>query len=108
MKFVSSKKVTDYALELHKLQNEQAKLQARMREIKAEAEALEEFLEAKLAGENFQFADRRNHLMELDFIPCSRKDIDGDAVRRFYAKLGKKVPIKESTWTNVRVKYVTE
>jgi hypothetical protein len=108
MKFVSSKKVSDYAFELHKLQQEQHKLAARMRQIKTEAQAIEEFLEAKTAGENFRFADPKDFLMELDFVPCSRQDINGDAVRRFYAKMGKKVPMKTSTWTNVRVGYVSE
>jgi len=108
MKFVSSKKISDYAFELHKLQEEQAKLTARLREIKTEAQSLEEFLEAKVAGENFQFADPHDFLMELDFVPGSRMDINGEAVRRFYAKMGKKVPMKQSAWTNVRVKYVSE
>jgi hypothetical protein len=108
MKFVSGKKVSDHAYRLHQVQQEMAELQTKLRTLKAEAEALEAFLDTRQCGEDFRFSDPEGYLMELDFVAGSRQDIDGDAVRRIFAKMGKKVPMKTSEWVNVKVKYILE
>lgn len=107
MKFVSSLKISDRAYQLYLIQEERKALQAKVRDLVAQEAALSEFLEAR-AGESFQFADKSGFLMELDINGRSRQDIDGEAVRRFYAKMGKKVPMKVSEWTEVKAKYILE
>jgi hypothetical protein len=75
--------------------------------LEAERAALESFLKQK-AHENFQFASPKGYLMEADFVPWLRRDINDAAVRRFYAKMGKKVPMKTSEGVHLKVKYITE
>jgi hypothetical protein len=108
MKFISAKKVQDHAYRLHEVQKQMAELQSKLKDLKAEADALETFLDARTNGENFQFADPEGYLMETDFVLGARTDIDGAAVRRIFAKMGKKVPMKRAEWVNVKVKYILE
>lgn len=108
MKFVSGKKVSDHAIRHFEVQQEIAELRAKIRALDEEKTALEEFLDTRMIGESFQFADGEGYLMETDFKAMSRLDIDDQAVRRHYAKLGKKVPMKTSEWTIVKTHYVKE
>lgn len=108
MKFVSNKKVTDHALRHFEIQQEQAELRAKLRALDEEKKALEEFLNRRTQGTSFQFADAKDYLMELDFNERSRTDIDGEAVRRHYAKIGRKVPMQTSEWVEVKTRYITE
>jgi len=107
MKFVSAKKVGDHAYRLHEIRQERAELTEKLRALKEEQESIEKFLNIRI-GEDFQFSDSEGYLMEADFVPWSRQDINGDAVRRFYAKMGKKVPMNVSEGIHIKVKYVLE
>ncbi|BAG41749.1 hypothetical protein [Ralstonia phage phiRSL1] len=108
MKFVNSKKVKDHAYDLYLVRQQKRELAEKMRELEAQEQALSAFLRAKRADEDFQFADPEGYLMETDFVPGSRMDVNDAQVRRDYAKMGKKVPMKKSEWVTVKVRYILE
>ena len=108
MKFISQKKVVDYANELHAIKKRKRELREEFRGLKAQEEALEEFLYNRTGGENFRFNGDDDFVKELDFHERSREDINDAAVRRIFARLGQKLPLKKSEWVETRIKYVTE
>jgi hypothetical protein len=108
MKFLNGKRVVDYANELHTIKKRQRELREEFRTLRAQGEAIEEFLYRRSGGENFRFNGDDDYVKELDFVPRSREDIDDAAVRRIFARLNKKVPVKSSEWIEIKIRYVTE
>lgn len=108
MKFLNGKKVVDYANELHMIKKRKRELREEFRTLRSQEEALEEFLYARSGGENFRFNGDDDFVKELDFVPRSREDIDDAAVRRIFARINKKVPVKLSEWIETKIRYVTE
>jgi hypothetical protein len=108
MKFISSKKIQDHAHRHYEIQKEMSELRAKLRALKEEKESLEQFIGARTHEESFQFADPEGYLMEMDFEPRARQDLNDEAIRRFYAQQGRKVPMKTSEWIEVKTRYITE
>ncbi len=105
MKFVSSKKITDYARRLHEAQRERDALKERLKTLDAEVESLEVFLQAR-KPDGFEFADARGYLVQAQVVPGSRIVIDLDRVRRDYARMGKAVPTRRPSWSHLVCSYV--
>jgi hypothetical protein len=108
MKFISTKTIVDHANELHDLKQQKAALLAQIKELNAQIEPLEAFVLKRAKGVDFQFNGDDGYLKEVVFAEHSREDVNDDAVRRIFARLGKKVPMKTSEWTTVRVRYAKE
>lgn len=108
MKFLSAKTIVDHANELHALKQQKLELMRQVKELNAQIEPLEEFVYNRSKGVDFQFNGDDGYLKEILFVPGERFDVDDDAVRRIFARLGKKVPLKHSEWITVKVRYATE
>jgi vacuolar-type H+-ATPase subunit D/Vma8 len=113
MKFVNTKKVVDYANELDLLKRERDHLKERLNEIKVQEEQLEEFIYAKVEGENFQFngseeKDGTAYVKVMEFSERKRTILDVDRAIALLARLKKKPPMKVSRWIQTSIKYVTE
>ena len=107
MRFVNTKTLRDRALQLLALQEEIKAMRAELRAKVEEADALEAFIMTKQV-DSFQVSDAEGYLVTAQYRHGSRTDIDGDAVRAYFVKIGRKVPMKTSDWTRVRVAYATE
>lgn len=108
MKFLNGKKIVDYANELHVIKKRKRELREEFKVLKAQEVHLEEFLYTRSGGENFQFNGDDDYVKVLAFMIRSREDINDEAVRRIFARLGKRVPVKISEWVETRIKYATD
>ncbi len=106
-KFVSQKKVKDYAYELYQIQQRREELQEELKTLRAQEESLAEFLRNK-HPDGFQFADPSSYLMEVQFNKRSMTVMNQKAVRRMLTKLGQRVPTSTPEWVETNVKYVSE
>jgi hypothetical protein len=108
MKFISNKVPTDHANELRVIKRKLRKLRQQGLALKAEQKALEDFLFKASKGQPFQFNGDDGYLQQLEWCAHKREDINDDAVRRFYAQQGKRVPLKKSSWYTTRITHVGE
>jgi hypothetical protein len=107
-KFISAKKPTDQANALREVNRKLRKLRHEARTLKAEKQALQTLLFKTSRGESFQFNGDDGYLQQLEWVHHEREDVNDDAVRRFYARQGKRVPLKRSEWYTTRISYVAE
>lgn len=107
MKFVSAKTIVEHANELHALKLQKSELLKQIKELNTQIEPLEEFINTRAKGVDFQFNGDDGYLKEVLFVPGSRQDVNDEAVIRLLTRLGKKVPYKTSTWTSVKIRYAT-
>ena len=107
-KFINLKKPREYAQRLVAVKAEMVELQERMKLLKEEEGELESFLHTKSAGEDFQFNGEDGFLMTMKFAERTRRIMDQQKVRSMFETLGKKVPVKISTWVESSVDYAEE
>lgn len=103
-KFVSAKRVTDYANQYHKNQLKIAALRKELRELDQEQEQLGRYLQ-KQVGTNFQFNGDDDYLKQLTIQTVERFVIDNDQVRKL---LKKRTPYKDVSYKVMKVDYVYE
>lgn len=108
MKFINTKKPREYAQRLSSVKAELAELQERMKALKEEEQALEQFLHSKAAGQDFQFNGEDGYLMTMKFADRSRRVMDQPKVRQMFEKMGIKVPLKTSEWVESSIDYAEE
>lgn len=108
MKFINSKKIVDYANELAQVQKDLAKANAKVKELKEQEDSLITFLAARSRNEPFQFTGSDDYVMLIMFNESERFILDQQRARALLTKLGKKVPMKRSTWVSATIRHATE
>lgn len=108
MKFISTKKVVDYANDLARVQARKTELREELKNLDTEEESLIAFLNTRSKGETFQFNGEDNYLMVLEFAERTRKILDQKKARLRLLEAGLKVPVRTSTWTAAEVRYATD
>lgn len=107
MRIIRSVKIAALSFKLYVLQRERAKLRAKLKRIKAEEDGIVQQIMARMP-ESFWFNDPNGSIMRLQITRRKRMDMDDDEVRRFYAAVGRLVPLKPVRWLEVRAFYVED
>ncbi len=104
-KFVSAKRPSDFADQLHQKQIKIAKLEATLKVLRAEAEHLETFLLQYSGGRSFAYNAGDGYTKIVKVSNHSRMILDQAKVQKL---LKSRTPYKPSNWTTVTVDWQYE
>ena len=104
-KFVSAAKPTDYADQLHDVQQQMAKLEAQMKLLKTEERQLSTYLVRFSKGTSFVYYAADGYKKVVKVGHRSRLILDQAKVQKI---LKSKTPYKPSEWATVAVDWVYE
>lgn len=103
-KFVSSKRISDYADQYHANQLKLTALRKEIRELETEQDQIARHLR-KQGNTNFRFNGSDQYVKQVTFVHVERFIIDNDAVRKL---LKAKTPYKDTSYDSVKVDWVYE
>lgn len=104
-KFVSAKKPTDFADQLHKAQIKIAKLRAEVKSLEVEAGHLETYLLKYSEGRSFVYESSDGYNKVFKVSNHTRLILDQEKVQKL---LKSRTPYKPSSWTSIKVDWQYE